>query len=148
MSTIIWVHGDALRHDSAAFRTYPTAPAVFVWDDVVLRGYGVSLKRLVFIYECLLDLPVEILRGDVAQQVRAFAQHHQADTVVTMESPAPRFAQIVATLRETHTVIVLADAPLVAVEGDVDLGRFSRFWQKVRPLLLNIPKQRRLFDDD
>lgn len=147
MGVIVWVHGDALRRESAAFREYPTAPALFVWDDVVLRGYGVSLKRLVFMYECLLDLPVEMVRGDVATQLVAFATRHGADTIVTMDTPAPRFAQIVATLRQTHTVLILSDPPLVAVDKPVDLGRFSRFWQNVRPLLLRESVQKKLFDD-
>jgi hypothetical protein len=147
LNTIVWVHGDALRIDSAAFRHTPGAPAIFVWDDVVIRGYGLSLKRLVFMYECLLDLPLDIYRGDVATEVRGFAQRHAADTIVTMESVAPRFHHIVTELRQTHTVLVLADAPLVEAPAGVDLGRFSRYWQKIRPLLLKEAKQVRLFDD-
>jgi hypothetical protein len=56
MRSIVWIHADCLRRDCAAFREYPAVPALFVWDDVVLRGYGLSLKRMVFLYECLLDL--------------------------------------------------------------------------------------------
>jgi hypothetical protein len=68
MTAIVWIHADCLRRECAAFLQYPTAPAIFVWDDVVLRGYGLSLKRMVFLYECLLDLNVAIYRGDVAAQ--------------------------------------------------------------------------------
>ena len=89
MTVIVWIHADCLRRECAAFQQYPTAPAVFVWDDVVLRGYGLSLKRMVFLYECLLDLDVAIYRGDVAAQVRAFAVLHDAHRVVTMATVAP-----------------------------------------------------------
>ncbi len=147
MSAIVWIHADCLRRDCAAFRDYPTAPALFVWDDVVLRGYGLSLKRMVFLYECLLDLDVAIYRGDVAGQVRAFANQHGATTIVTMQTPAPRFATIVADLRTTHTVEVCSDEPFVEAPADIDIARFSRYWTKVRGDVLRQPNQRNLFDD-
>lgn len=147
MSSVVWIHADCLRRDCAAFRAYPTAPALFVWDDVVLRGYGLSLKRMVFLYECLLDLDVEIHRGDVASEVRAFAQTHGATTIITMETPAPRFATIVADLRTTHRVDVHADEPFAEVSDGVDIKRFSRFWGSIRTQVVRQPQQRGLFDD-
>lgn len=147
MRSIVWIHADCLRRDCAAFREYPTVPALFVWDDVVLRGYGLSLKRMVFLYECLLDLDVAIYRGDVATEVRAFAVLHAATTIVTMGTPAPRFATIVADLRTTHTVAVLADEPFAEVPDGVDIKRFSRFWGSIRPQVVRQPLQRGLFDE-
>ena len=147
MSSIVWIHADCLRRECAAFQQYPTAPALFVWDDVVLRGYGLSLKRMVFLYECLLDLDVEIHRGDVASEVRAFAQTHGATTIITMETPAPRFATIVSDLRTTHRVDVHADEPFAEVSDGVDIKRFSRFWGSIRTQVVRQPQQRGLFDD-
>ena len=147
MTAIVWIHADCLRRECAAFQQYPTAPAVFVWDDVVLRGYGLSLKRMVFLYECLLDLDVAIYRGDVAAQVRAIAVLHDAHRVVTMATEAPRFGTIVADLRTTHTVEVLADEPFVDTPADLDIARFSRYWSRVRGDVLRKPTQRGLFDE-
>jgi hypothetical protein len=65
---IVWIHGDCLSPYGPALTAYPGAPAIWVWDDALLEEWRISLKRIVFIYECLLDLPVVIRRGDVATE--------------------------------------------------------------------------------
>ena len=126
--TIIWIHGDCLDPHGPAFALHPDAPAVFIWDDALLAEWHISLKRVVFIYESLLDLPVEIRRGDVASEVRRFAEAHGASGIVTAESPSPRFAAIVRELRKTHTLDTLPVAPFLDYSGKLDLRRFSRYW--------------------
>ncbi len=91
---IVWVHGDCLSPKNPALQAYPEAAAIWVWDDALLEEWKISLKRIVFIYECLLELPVTIRRGDVAKEVVAFAQEQGADGVATAESPSPRFEVI------------------------------------------------------
>ncbi len=61
---LIWVHGDCLNPHNPALAAYPDAPAVFVFDEELLEQYQVSFKRLVFIYECLLEIPnLQIRKG-------------------------------------------------------------------------------------
>lgn len=131
MDEIVWVHGDCLRPTNPALRKAPQAPAVFVWDDALLHQYQLSMKRIVFLYEALLELPVVIYRGDVVTQVRAFAQHHQASRIVTSASVSPRFAHFVAQLRTTHTVTIIEEPAFVTVPAHIDLRRFSRYWRVV-----------------
>lgn len=128
---IVWVHGDCLSPQSPAFTAYPDAPALFVWDDELLATYRLSLKRIVFISECLLELPVRIFRGEVAEAVLNFAAEHGADAIVTTESPSPRFAAISRRLAAQWPLLVLPVEPFVAVRGSLDLRRFSRYWQAV-----------------
>ncbi|MEN9933509.1 MAG: hypothetical protein RLZZ387_88 [Chloroflexota bacterium] len=130
---IVWVHGDCLSPRGPALDAHPGAPAIFVWDDALLEELRVSFKRLVFIYECLLELPVVVRRGDVAEQVLAFAAEHGATSVATAESPSPRFRTIRQRIARTLPVSVLPVAPLVAYEGQLDLKRFSRYWQVAEP---------------
>ncbi len=130
MTTIIWIHGDCLSPHSPALRHYPNSPAIWVWDEALLNEWRISLKRITFIYECLLELPVVIRRGDVATEVARFAAEHQADTVATVLSPSPRFNQIGHEIRkagldlEVHVV-----EPFLDYEGHIDLKRFSRYWR-------------------
>ena len=126
--TIIWVHGDCLDPNGPALAAYPGAPAIWVWDDALLAEWGLSLKRIVFIYESLLELPVVIRRGNVALEVRRFAEEHGARRIATAESPSPRFAALCAELRRTHSVEPLPVAPFLPYEGKIDLKRFSRYW--------------------
>jgi hypothetical protein len=136
MTHIIWIHGDALRPSNPALIAYPDAPAVFVWDDELLTKYGLSFKRIVFMYEALLELPVTIYRGNVVEQVTAFARTHTADTIVTSGTPAPRFAAICQQLRRTHTVEILAEPAFVDIPMSTDIKRFSRYWQVAKQRLL------------
>jgi hypothetical protein len=85
----------------------------------------------VFIYECLLELPVAIHRGDVVAEIAKVAQSQGATTVVTTASPSPRFAKI---CREITTTLqleleILAIDPFITPDSPVDLKRFSRYWR-------------------
>ena len=128
---IVWVHGDCLSPKNPALQTYPDAPAIWVWDEKLLEEWQISLKRIVFIYECLLELPVTIRRGDVAVEVVAFAKEHGADGVATADSPSPRFETICDDIEAASLleVEVLSPEPFVKYDGYIDLKRFSRYWR-------------------
>lgn len=126
---IIWVHGDCLSPYNPALKKYPDASAIWVWDETLIEEWQLSLKRLTFIYECLLELPVAIRRGDVAKEVLAFAQEHDASVVITAESPSPRFNAICAEIERVMPVEVLEVEPFFEYDGYIDLKRFSRYWK-------------------
>ena len=107
---IIWIHGEALGPTNPALLAHPAAPAVFVFDRELIEAQRLSLKRLGFLYECLLELPVTLRQGDVAQEVLAFARRHGADGVVTSAAVDPRFGL----LREQIT----AQLPLQVLEQE------------------------------
>lgn len=133
---IIWVHGDCLNPEQEALAAYPDAPAVWVWDDALLRRRQLALKRILFIYECLLALPVTIRRGDVVRELVAFAQEREAATVVTMHSVSPGFRRICRGLRDHGLQVeVLEPEPFVELSSSPDLRRFSRYWRTVQPEL-------------
>jgi deoxyribodipyrimidine photo-lyase len=125
---VVWVHGDDLSPENAALVAFPGAPSIFVFDDEVLERYRVSLKRIGFIYESLLELPVVIRRGDPASEILAFAGEHGADAIVTTPSPAPGFRRIRRSLERTLPVEIVA-GPAFVPDLDYDLGRFSRYWR-------------------
>jgi hypothetical protein len=129
---LIWIHADCLHRASPAYRAYPDSPSLFVWDDAELQRAGWSLKRIGFIYECLLDLPVTIRRGDPVSEVRRFAQELQCSGIATMASPDPRIqAQAAAMGAE-----IVPLEPFVELRGILDLARFSRYWRKAESALL------------
>lgn len=127
---VIWVHGDCLRPGNPALRARPDAPAIFCWDDELLREWRISFKRVLFIYECLLEMPVTIRRGDVAGEVAAFAAEHGATGVVTAFSPSPRFGLIAREIEKSYPIEVLPEDPFLDYPGEFDLRRFSRFWRQ------------------
>jgi len=131
-NTVVWVHGDGLSPTNPALIAFPDAPAIFVFDDMLLHAYQLSLKRIVFLYECLLELPVDIRRGDVFDHLIAFARENDATRLVTTLSPAPRFRQLVEQLSVEIVVTVLDVPSLVDYDGQPDLRRFSRYWRDVQ----------------
>ena len=139
---ILWIHGEALGPANPALQACPGRPAVFVFDAELLAGRSpttgdpataaqpVSLKRIGFLYECLLELPVSLRKGDVASEVLAFARAHSADGIVTSAGTDPRVAAICARLEQALPVRVLEPEPFVELDGRIDLGRFSRYWRR------------------
>ncbi|MFN0122362.1 MAG: hypothetical protein ACKV2V_17855, partial [Blastocatellia bacterium] len=84
---LIWIHGDCLNPHSPALQAHPAAPRVFVFDEALLSQYHLSLKRIAFMYECLLEIPrIEIRKGDVAAELAAVAREHGCTRIVTVES--------------------------------------------------------------
>jgi deoxyribodipyrimidine photo-lyase len=134
---ILWIHGEALGPRNPALLAHPGRPAVFVFDTALLEGAtpaaALSLKRIGFLYECLLELPVTLRRGDVAEELLAFAQAHGADGIVTSAATDPRFGVLCRQLEPHLPLQVLAAEPFVELEGPVDLGRFSRYWRRAEP---------------
>ncbi|MUG92399.1 hypothetical protein F7734_07990 [Scytonema sp. UIC 10036] len=126
---IIWIHGDCLSPRNPALEEYPNAPAIWVWDEALIEEWQLGLKRLTFIYECLLELPVVIRRGDVAKEVLAFAKEHNANKVVTADSPSPRFDAICDEIEQSLELEVFEVEPFFDYDGYIDLKRFSRYWK-------------------
>lgn len=135
-NVIVWIHADNLNPYGPALKTVQDAPAIFVWDDELLSMWRISFKRITFIYECLLELPVTIRRGDVASEVLRFALDHGASRIVTAESPSPRFRQIGSKISQSmpsgSRLEVMREKPFVSERDRVDLKRFSRYWRAVQ----------------
>ncbi len=131
---ILWIHGEALGPNNPALVAHPGRPAVFVFDTALLEGAtpapSLSLKRIGFLYECLLELPVTLRRGDVAEQVLAFAGAHGADGIVTSAATDPRFKAICRRLEPHLPLQVLEPEPFVVLEPEPNLERFSRYWRQ------------------
>jgi deoxyribodipyrimidine photo-lyase len=135
LKPVLWIHGEALGPANPALLAYPGAPAVFVFDRELIAQAGLSLKRLGFLYECLLELPVTLRQGDGAEEVLGFARRHGADGVVTSAAVDPRFALIHQRIGAQLPVQVLEPEPFVKLQEPVDLRRFSRYWRRAEPVL-------------
>ena len=58
---ILWIHEEALGANNPALQAWPEAPAVFVFDTRWIQEARISRKRLGFLYENALDLPLTCL---------------------------------------------------------------------------------------
>ena len=132
---IVWVHEEALGPANPALEDWPDNPAVFVFDQAWIKDERISRKRLGFLYECCLELPVTIRKGDVVEEVLAFARRHGADGVVTSGAVDPRLNRIAAAIDRTVPLWILDGEPFVDLPRPPRLGRFSRYWREAEPVV-------------
>ena len=132
---IVWVHEEALGPANPALEDYPGAPALFVFDQAWIKQQRISRKRLGFLYECCLELPVTIRKGDVVEEVLAFARRHRADGVITSGAVDPRLNRNAAAIDRALPVWLLDGEPFVDLPRSPRLGRFSRYWREAEPVV-------------
>jgi hypothetical protein len=133
MSTILWIHEDCLNPASPLFTRYPEAPALFVFDEGALPA---SLKQVLFLYECLLEMRVEIRRGDPMRELLEFAEARGATRIAAMRTPDPRRLALLERLR-LHLEVEILDPPeFLSKDRTYPLKRFSAFWKAVENQVL------------
>ena len=132
---ILWIHEEALGPTNPALRAWPQAPALFVFDTEWIQRSRISRKRLGFLYETALELPLTLRKGDVAAEVLAFAQRHRADGVVTSTGVDPRLQQIAEAIKTVLPLQELDPNPFVELPRPPRLGRFSRYWREAEPVV-------------
>lgn len=127
--TILWLHDEMLGPHCLV----EGVPAVFVFDEQWIAEQRLSLKQIVFMYECLRDLSgVEVRKGSVVEQVSAFAAERGATRILTRRSPLPRLKRQGAELG----VEWIEPEPIATLPEGADLKRFSRYWRKVEKQIL------------
>ncbi len=130
---LVWHHTDSLNPDAAALKTHAGDAAVFVWDVGWLQQAAISKKRVMFLAECLDEMPgeVELRAGDVAEELLAVVRASGATHVVAQRTVDPRLLQAAATVQKTVPVVWWEVPPFVEGKG-FDLKRFSRYWKKAQ----------------
>jgi hypothetical protein len=126
-SPLIWLHEDALRISHPVFKAAPAqAKAVYVWDDGYFREANYSLKRIVFIYETLCELPVDIIHGDTFDVIREFTP----SSVYVPTTHNPFIMSIVTSLKSIATVHMVEDEAFAAIKRPIQFRRFVQYWNK------------------
>jgi deoxyribodipyrimidine photo-lyase len=129
---LVWLTLDSASVSGPAATAWPDAPRLFVIDRRWLTAERPTLKRLVFLCECLADVPgVEIRIGDPATLVTARAAALGCDVVAVADTPCPLVHRSAAAIAATLPLHVMAWPPFCDRSRVDDLGRFSRYWQRV-----------------
>jgi hypothetical protein len=91
-----------------------------------------TLKRLVFLFECLADVAeVEVRVGPPGEIVPTRAAALGCDGVALAETPGPRVRRAAEAIAAVLPVSVHDWPPFGDRSRVRDLGRFSRYWQQV-----------------
>jgi len=130
---LVWLTLDSAANSSPAAAAFPEAARLFVVDDDWLASERPSLTRLVFLFECLAEVPgVEIVVGDPRVEIPAAAARHGCDGVALAETPCPRTRRAAESSGTMLPFEVVPWPRFCRPRPGADLGRFSRFWQRVR----------------
>ena len=129
---LLWIHTDSLNPASPMLLAHPHSPAVFVWDKPWLTQSSITLKRIVFLAECLQDFsnPVELRTGDPATEVLLQAKASGAQYILAQRTPDPRLRAAADTLQQHLPVVWYDPPPFVESSRPFELKRFSRYWQR------------------
>jgi deoxyribodipyrimidine photo-lyase len=132
-AAVVWLTLDSLGTTSPAAVARPEAMRVFVFDPAWLSRVRPTRKRLRFVLECLADVPRLALGvGPPAELVAEAAAVEQARGIAVAETPCPGVRAEADRLAATLPVEVVDWPPLVPEGRITDLGRFSRYWSRVK----------------
>ena len=127
LDLIVLLHEKSLRIPNTVIeRLTEDTKVIYVWDDEYYINRGYSLKRLVFIYESLCTLPVQILRGNAAKILTSFNPKKvlipfTADTGLTKMSE---------NLSRRFNVEIIKDDSFCEVNFEFETKRFFKYWKR------------------
>jgi deoxyribodipyrimidine photo-lyase len=131
---LLWIHTDSLNPKSPMLLAHSDAPAVFIWDVAWLKERRIALKRIVFIAECLQEMPgrIELRSGDLAEELLLAAKACAADYILVQRTPDPRLQTAALATEQQLPVVWYDPPPFVEDVGRLELKRFSRYWQRAQ----------------
>ena len=134
---IVWLHEDALSTQHPVLHGTNEADLVcFIWDDDYLAEMEYGFQRLVFIYETLCEMEIDLFRGNTVETLLEQARRVGADTIRVPESPNPTIQANIDALRYTLKVEVVPDEPFVHFERPPNLRRFFTYWKTAKTHLM------------
>lgn len=124
---IIWVHEKALNSNLLA-DIDDNKKALFIWDNSYFQSRSYTLKRLVFIYETLCQLPVEIIQGDTQDIIDSFLP----TTVQTQFTTDTKIKEIIQSLSIRYKVEIFQPDPFAEIPEGYDPTRFFKYWNTAK----------------
>ena len=134
--SLIWLHEYSLRTPAKLLQSLLPEQAIascFIWDDMYLREQNYSFKRLVFIYETLIELPVDIIHGDIIDILR---QRPESEIYV-QETIYPSLQQKIHELQQYKVVKLIPVEPWVAIPVNKKYQRFFQYWKNAEKQLMH-----------
>ncbi len=134
---LVWLTLDSIASTSPAAAAFPDAPRLFVFDPAWFAAERPSLKRLAFIFDCLADVPdAAVAWGDPRVIVPKRARAGGCNGVAVADTPCPRVRASAAAIAADLPVVVVEPTRFCDRSRVDDLGRFSRYWNRIRSTAL------------
>lgn len=130
---LFWLHEEVLSEALIQMQAAEGNTFLFVFDTVWLTQRQVSLKRIQFIYETLLALPVaiEIVYGDAADVLKQKCSEHPGLGCQVIAPKDPELAERIESIASDAGISVLA-RPRWFAPPTIKATRFFKFYNAVR----------------
>ena len=127
--TVIWLHEKALGLTHPVMQdAHKAAKIIHIWDDGYYRAQGYSLKRLVFIYETLCALKIDIIHGDSLAVFRALSPQK----IIVPYTVASGITTLYHQLAGEFDCRLIKDVPFAQIAPEDKFRRFFKYWQKAK----------------
>ena len=130
---LLYIHDKGLGDYHPIFsRMNANSKAVFIWDDAFFKRRCYSLKRLVFIYETLCSMPIEIYYGDTKNIIKEISPE-KILTPFTIDLP---IMAIINEISEQFELEFVYPPSFVQIDENIDFIRFFKYWNKAKKTAL------------
>ena len=127
--TVIWLHEKALGRTHPVMQdAHKATKIIHIWDDGYYRAQGYSLKRLVFIYETLCALKIDIIHGDSLAVFRALSPQK----IIVPYTVASGITMLYHQLAGEFDCRLIKDVPFAQIAPDDKFKGFSNIGKKPR----------------
>ena len=126
---LLYIHDKGLGDNQPIFsRMTPDSKALFIWDDAYFKKRNYSLKRLVFIYETLISMPVEIVHGKTLEIVKEIAPKK----VITPYTPDLELRLLIREMSREFELEFVYPKAFAHIDDKFDFTRFFKYWNKAK----------------
>ena len=130
--TLVWLTLDSASESGPAAAAFAESPRIFAVDPAWLESERPTLKRVLFLFECLAEISnLSVVLGDPGEAVAAEAESVGAGRVAVADTPCPRSRTHAEAIGRRVHVEVVPWPRFVDDRRVDDLTRFSRYWRKV-----------------
>ena len=132
---LIYLHDKGLGDNHPIFsRMNAESKAIFIWDDAYFKERGYSLKRLVFIYETLCTMPVEIIYGATNDVINNIAPKK----IITPFSADLSIINLISNISKQFEVEFVYQTAFAQIDDSFEFKRFFKYWNKAKKTAVKI----------
>lgn len=130
-----------LFHEKALNKNFPGSHEIngatkrlFIWDDQYFKRRGYALKRLVFIYETLCQMEIEIAQGGILEVLHLLSP----EQIITFFTADTEIKKILTQLSSLYAVKIIKPDPFVITPDSHDNKRFFQYWNQAKKTAFRI----------
>ena len=101
---------------------------IYIWDKDYFKRRDYSLKKLVFIYESLCEIPCEIISGNSIEVLDKLSPSR-----VLLQYPVDsHLLQLADHIADKFTLEYIYPNDFVTIDSKIEYKRFFKFWNKAK----------------